>query len=219
MIKHGAHDELRKPFEAAELTARVAAAARVKSLQDELRRRNIELDLLSRTDPLTGVHNRRHVDEQMGFISSAARRHGQDVSVLMCDIDHFKAINDAHGHAAGDMVLTAIVGRFRACLRTEDVLGRWGGEEFIIVCPFTDLPGATVAAERVRTRVADTPVAIPECEPMSVTVSVGCASGRGEAPDSLVRRADAALFAAKEAGRNLVRTAPAEPPTSPGVDG
>ena len=128
-LRQGAHDYLRKPFEPSELIARVRAALRLKAVQDELRRRNAELERVSRTDPLTGIHNRRHMDELLHKLLSAARRHEQSVAVVMIDIDHFKQVNDSTGHAAGDRVLQVVAQRLTSVLRVEDELGRWGGEE------------------------------------------------------------------------------------------
>ena len=138
-LRLGAHDYLRKPFEPSELIARVRAALRLKAVQDELRRRNAELERVSRTDPLTEIHNRRHMDELLHKLLSSARRHEQSLAVAMIDIDHFKQINDSKGHAAGDRVLQVVARRLTSVLRVEDELGRWGGEEFIALLPITDL--------------------------------------------------------------------------------
>ena len=126
-LRLGAHDYLRKPFEPSELLARVHAAVRNKALQDELRLRNAELELASRTDALTGLHNRRHLEEQLQRLAAE----GDRLSVLVCDIDRFKQVNDTRGHAAGDEVLRVVAGRLRAAARPGDVPGRWGGEEFL----------------------------------------------------------------------------------------
>ena len=137
-LRLGAHDYLRKPFEANELMARVSAALRTKWLQDELRTRNAELDRVSRIDMLTNIYNRRHLDEHLRSVISAARRHDRTIGVLLVDIDHFKDVNDEHGHLAGDAVLREVAARLQAAMRTEDALGRWGGEEFLAV--LTDTP-------------------------------------------------------------------------------
>ena len=205
-LRLGAHDYLRKPFEPAELLARVSAAYRVKSLQDELRQRNAELDAMSRTDALTGLPNRRHLQEHLVATGSAARRHGQHVGILMVDVDHFKRVNDKVGHDGGDRVLRAVASRVSAACRTEDVAGRWGGEEFLIVAPLTDREGVESLGERVRSGVAASPVQVG-AEHLDVTVSVGAASGDGDI-DVLVRQADAALYEAKAAGRDRVVTSP-----------
>jgi diguanylate cyclase (GGDEF)-like protein len=208
-LRLGAHDYLRKPFEPAELLARVSAAHRVKTLQDQLRQRNAELDAMSRTDALTGMPNRRHMQDQLLATGSAMMRHGQQIGILMVDVDHFKAVNDSVGHGGGDKVLRAVAQRVTACCRTEDVAGRWGGEEFLVVCPFTDREAVAALGERIRAKVADESVPLDDGLTLVVTVSVGAASGSGDI-DTLVRRADTALYAAKDAGRDCVVTAVAD---------
>jgi len=209
----GAHDYLRKPFEPSELLARVHAALRTKRLhdelrqrQEELRQRNEELDLVSRTDALTGLHNRRHLEERLDELASLLRRHGGELSVLMVDVDRFKRINDEHGHATGDAVLRTLAARLRDAIRAEDVPGRWGGEEFLVLLPATGQEGAGAAGERVRLAVASPPFPVATGT-LEVTVSVGAASGAASGWEGLVRRADAALYEAKAGGRNQVVTA------------
>jgi diguanylate cyclase (GGDEF)-like protein len=209
-LRLGAHDYLRKPFEASELLARVSAALRVKSLQDELRRRNLELDHMSRTDALTGLHNRRHLEERLGEFVSLARRHGEELAAAMIDLDHFKRINDTAGHPAGDAVLRVTAERLRGILRAEDVLGRWGGEEFLALLPRTDAAGAQLAAERMRQAVGGQPIQLPEGGEIRVTASIGVATGVDEGAAGLVQRADGALYEAKAAGRDRVVVAPAD---------
>jgi two-component system cell cycle response regulator len=203
-LRLGAHDYLRKPFEASELLARVSAALRVKSLQDELRRRNLELDRMSRTDALTGLCNRRHLEERFGEFVSLARRHGEDLAAAMIDLDHFKRINDSAGHPAGDAVLRVTAERLRGILRAEDVIGRWGGEEFLALLPRTDTAGARLAAERMRQAVADQPIPLPEGGEVQVTASIGAAAGVEDGAADLIGRADVALYEAKASGRNRV---------------
>jgi two-component system cell cycle response regulator len=204
-LEHGAHDYLRKPFDENELLARVRAAHRVKTLQDELRLRNGELAVMSRTDPLTGLWNRRYVEEQLPGAESLARRHGTPLSAIMIDIDHFKMINDTVGHAGGDVVLTEVARRLKGCVRTEDLLARWGGEEFLAVLPLGGPEGAMSLAERIRTAVSAEPVVLNRGQGLTVTVSAGCASlVGGEGISAMVARADAALYEAKGAGRNRV---------------
>ena len=205
-LRLGAHDYLRKPFESSELIARVSAAARVKALQDELRRRNAELDVIGRTDALTGLFNRRHIEERLNEVASTARRHGFTFGVVMLDIDHFKNVNDTVGHAGGDTVLREFATRTRRVLRQEDIPGRWGGEEFLLVLPHTDLEGIAKLGERVRAAVAAEPFALDDGGQLAVTVSCGGAVGEGFEPEELVKRADAALYEAKESGRNRVVT-------------
>ncbi|MGD1032803.1 MAG: diguanylate cyclase [Candidatus Dormibacteria bacterium] len=205
-LRLGAHDYLRKPFEANELMARVSAALRTKELQDELRRRNAELDRVSRIDMLTNIYNRRHLDEHLRRAISGARRHGRTVGVLLVDIDHFKDVNDQHGHLAGDAVLKEVAARLQGAIRTEDALGRWGGEEFIAV--LTDTPGEAIGvlAERMRQAIASTPFVLDDGTRIRVTVSIGHTAGTEDA-EVLVHRSDDALYVAKEAGRNQVAAA------------
>lgn len=201
----GAHDYLRKPFEPAELLARIGGAVRIKRLQDELRIRNAQLDMLSRIDGLTGLYNRRHIDEQLHKEFSTARRHQQPLAILMLDIDHFKLINDREGHPAGDVVLQEFAARVLAVTRVGDVVGRWGGEEFIIIAPQTNIGDAMTLGERVRAAVSDRPIDLGD-HTISFTVSIGCAVGLGT-PSELIGDADAALYRSKAEGRNRVTEA------------
>ncbi|MDQ1372804.1 MAG: two-component system, cell cycle response regulator, partial [Actinomycetota bacterium] len=205
-LRLGAHDYLRKPFEPAELLARVSAALRVKRLQDELRIRNSELEAASRTDALTGLPNRRHMQEQLTSAASAAVRHDHSIAVLMVDVDHFKSVNDRLGHAGGDHVLRRIALCLATACRAEDVAGRWGGEEFLVVSPATDIEGASALAERIRASAAAEMISIDGEEQLAVTVSVGVAVGSDDI-DAIVRDADTALYEAKAAGRNQVVSA------------
>ncbi|MGO8686490.1 MAG: diguanylate cyclase [Candidatus Dormibacteria bacterium] len=204
-LRLGAHDYLRKPFEANELMARVSAALRTKELQDELRRRNAELDRVSRIDMLTSIYNRRHLDEHLRRTISGARRHGRMVGVLLVDIDHFKDVNDQHGHLAGDAVLKEVAARLQSALPAEGALGRWGGEEFMAV--LTGIPAASISiiAERMRRAIASPPVFLDDGTSIPVTVSIGYICGDDHA-EKLVSRADDAMYAAKAGGRNRVET-------------
>jgi diguanylate cyclase (GGDEF)-like protein len=206
-LRLGAHDYLRKPFEPAEVIARVSAAVRVKELQDDLRARNAELDRIARSDPLTGLANRRHLDEQLAAHAASAARHHHELSVAVVDIDNFKSVNDTFGHNAGDTVLREVARRIAVSARVEDIVGRWGGEEFIVILPHCGVEGATVVSERIRRAVAASPVRAEHGIAIPVTVSVGCTGGTDEVA---VERADAALYAAKKGGRN--RTVVLEPP-------
>jgi diguanylate cyclase (GGDEF)-like protein len=205
-LRLGAHDYLRKPFEANELMARVSAALRTKWLQDELRTRNAELDRVSRIDMLTNIYNRRHLDEHLRRVISAARRHDRTVGVLIVDIDHFKEVNDERGHLAGDVVLREVAARLQQAMRTEDALGRWGGEEFLAVLTDTPPEGIRIMAERLRQVIAAAPFILEDGSRIGVTVSVGHTYGTEDA-EVLVHRADDALYVAKAEGRNRVAAA------------
>jgi two-component system, cell cycle response regulator len=207
-LRLGAHDYLKKPFEASELIARVSAAVRMKRLQDELRARNTELDLVSRTDALTGLPNRRQLAERLAEMGSTSSRHGRPLGVLMLDIDHFKHINDSAGHESGDCVLREFADRLRRLPRLEDVVGRWGGEEFLALLPDTELEGARLFAQRVIDAIAREPFRLADGTSFDITVSVGCAVDIAPDAEKLVARADAALYEAKAAGRNRLVCAP-----------
>ena len=175
------------------------------------RLRERELEVLIGTDPLTGVANRRVFFERLDAELARSRRHGNALSLLMVDVDHFKSINDRHGHQVGDVVLADIATGLRDTLRTADVVARYGGEEFSIILPETGLEEATRAAERVRAAIAAHrfPVAAGAVQ---VTVSVGVACMQPEeAADQLVFRADAALLDAKRSGRDRVTLAAPAP--------
>jgi two-component system, cell cycle response regulator len=201
-LRAGAHDYLKKPFEPAELLARVGGAVRIKRLQDELRERNAQLDALSRIDGLTGLFNRRHLDEQLRSECNTARRHDQPLSILMLDIDHFKLVNDTEGHPAGDRVLQEFALRLKASVRAACIVGRWGGEEFLVIAPQTDIGAAEMLGERIRAAIAGRPVDLGG-HSIAITVSIGCAVGVTP-PVDLVKHADAALYRSKAEGRNRV---------------
>jgi two-component system, cell cycle response regulator len=212
-LERGAHDYVRKPVEPVELDARIRTALRLRALREELARRNAELEELARTDVLTGLANRRHAQAALQSTVASARRHGRDVSVVLLDVDRFKSVNDALGHAAGDEVLRHVADVLAAELRTEDLAARWGGEEFLILLPDVPADGAATTAERLRSAVAAEPSspAVP-----GVTASFGWATWNGvESVEALVARADDALYAAKDAGRNRVVAAAVV--TSPGA--
>ncbi len=179
-------------------------AARYVARGDEEGRQLEELARLARRDPLTGVPNRRAFEEELAREVARAARSGAPLSVVALDLDRFKAVNDGHGHAAGDAVLGAVVERAAASLRAGDLLARTGGEELAAILPATDLEGAREAAERIRARIEAAPVQAAGLA-LRVTASLGCAQ---LAPDedgpALAARADARLYDAKRAGRNRV---------------
>ena len=157
---------------------------------------------MAATDPLTGLANRRSLNERLVSSIGLVERHAQPLTVLLLDIDGFKPINDRHGHAAGDAVLVSLAALMSEQLRVSDHLGRWGGEEFLVLAPSTALSAAAELGERIRSAVAAQ--RFPHGEP--VTVSVGIAQAQaGETPEQLVSRADLALYEAKRSGRNQVR--------------
>ena len=202
-LERGAHDYVRKPVDPVELVARIRTALRLRALHDELARRNAELEQLARTDVLTGLANRRHADDHLRATIAGARRHHRDLSAVLVDIDKFKAVNDLHGHAAGDAVLREIARRLCAGLREEDLAARWGGEEFLLLLP--DSPDATTVCERLRESIAERPVNVHGLLELNVSASFGWAPWSGdETGEALIGRADVALYAAKAGGRDRV---------------
>lgn len=193
-----------------ELTLRVHALLQRKHLHDSLRRNLRDGLQAAVTDPLTGLFNRRYVDYHLTRMRDQSTAAGSELAVMMIDIDHFKAINDTHGHAAGDRVLVALAGRLRDNLRAVDLVARIGGEEFLIALPRTTAAQAQRAANRLRNLVNQSPFDLGEAlPPVRVTISVGVALS-GEASDNekdtgqICHLADAALYRAKSAGRDRV---------------
>ena len=206
-LRRGALDLLIEPVIPAELVARVRAAARTKTLQDELMGQTRRLETMLHEDPLTGLFNRRYVLTRLAGLISGARRHGRPLSVAMIDVDHFKRVNDEHGHDVGDAALVATTIALRDRLRAEDELGRLGGEEFLALLPDVGQDAAAVVAESLRASVEAVRTRLDGLE-IAVTVSVGWATWDGEeTAEQLIKRADNALLSAKRQGRNAVEGA------------
>jgi diguanylate cyclase (GGDEF)-like protein len=179
--------------------------ARLRGRREQLIRLNTELARLAAIDPVTGLRNRRAIGEYLHDALSAARRHDHILSVLVVDIDHFKTINDTLGHRSGDAVLEHAARVLDGALRTEDAIGRWGGEEFLIVLPSTDEDGALRATERLRQALARDQPAEARSHQLVVTMTIGVAEWHHEEMDELVSRADSALYLGKAAGRDTVQ--------------
>ena len=183
------------------------SALRLKAGADSLRTSNLLLQDAVCRDGLTGIFNRRHLDEQLVAMGSLAERHKRSLGVLMIDIDRFKSINDAYGHPVGDDVLSGVAALLAKQARVEDVVGRYGGEEFLFLLPDTDIAGAFKLAERTRAIVEGATFPAGRAENIGVTVSIGCAAQVGGDIESLVAAADRALYEAKTSGRNTSRLA------------
>ncbi len=202
-LEAGANDYIIKPFNQAELRVRLRNGRQLVELHDELISAREALRTQAMVDPLTEVWNRRAFMDLAAKALSRAGRIGAPTSALMIDIDHFKRVNDEHGHAAGDVTIRAVADRVKDVLRTGDHLARYGGEEFVVLLPDCRAPGAYAVAERVRRAVQRAPVTF-DGGALEVTISVGAATGpeSRESLEELVSRADGALYAAKNAGRN-----------------
>jgi diguanylate cyclase (GGDEF)-like protein len=180
----------------------------MEAANQTLKTLNEQLDRLAKADPLTGCANRRHFQERLQAELDRTGRYGHECSLLLIDIDFFKQVNDRHGHAAGDEVLRHLVRIVQEQLRTEDELGRMGGEEFAVLLPETGQANAVVVAERIRHTIETTPSRFQGAQ-IPLTASVGVASWNppSEPADALLQRADVAMYEAKKAGRNRVAVA------------
>lgn len=203
----GVNDYILTPIDQMELRARTRSQIRRWRYQQALRSSYEETVTAALHDPLTGLFNRRYVTRHLDQLLQNTCEDGSPLAALTFDIDHFKAINDTHGHQAGDEVLVEVARRVSAVFRTADMVARMGGEEFVVILPEVNDQRALVLAERLRASIADKPFAISgEVGQVKITVSVGAAVTRdaAEKPEDLLVRADEALYAAKNAGRNRV---------------
>ncbi|HEY6258615.1 MAG TPA: PleD family two-component system response regulator [Xanthobacteraceae bacterium] len=205
-LEIGVNDYLVRPFDKNEMLARVRTQIRKKRYTERLRD-NVQLSIeMAITDALTGLYNRRYMETHVGTLVDQALSRGKPLSVLILDIDYFKSINDTHGHDAGDDVLQDFAIRIRKSIRGIDLACRYGGEEFVVVMPETDMAVATMVAERLRRRIASEPFSIQKgARTIEVTISIGIAAlGPNDNAAAVVKRADQALYRAKRDGRNRV---------------
>ncbi len=206
-LEIGVNDYLMRPIDKNELLARARTQVRKRRYTERLRdsvQMSIEMAI---TDVLTGLFNRRYMESHLATLIEQAKSRGKPLTALVLDIDYFKAINDSHGHDAGDDVLREFALRIRRSIRGIDLACRYGGEEFVIVMPETDMAVAAMVAERLRRRIAADPFAIQQgARSIPVTISIGIAGvrGRDDSAAALLKRADQALYRAKRDGRNRV---------------
>jgi two-component system cell cycle response regulator len=203
----GANDYLIRPVDRNELLARVRTQIRRKRLQERLRKNYDRGITLALTDELTGLYNRRYLFAHLNEVLGRMAEGGNETALMLFDIDHFKQVNDRFGHPAGDEVLRDLAARAMRQVRSVDLVGRLGGEEFVVVMPETSLSGAVVVAERLRVAVADEPFILQDNGgklPITVSVGIAVTGKTTDTLESLLKRADEALYAAKNAGRNRV---------------
>jgi two-component system cell cycle response regulator len=206
-LEIGVNDYLTRPIDKNELLARARSQVRKRRYTERLRD-NVQISIeMAITDALTGLFNRRYMENHLDTLVEQAGARGKPLAVLVLDIDYFKSVNDTHGHDAGDDVLRDFALRIKRSIRGIDLACRYGGEEFVIVMPETDMAVAAMVAERLRRRIAAEPFAINQGQrSIPVTLSIGIASLRGQNDNaaSLLKRADQALYRAKRDGRNRV---------------
>ena len=206
-LEIGVNDYLIRPIDKNELLARTRTQVKRKRYTERLRD-NVQMTVeMAITDALTGLHNRRYMETHLSTLVDQAASRGKPMSVLILDIDFFKSVNDTYGHDAGDDVLREFAVRLRKSIRNIDLACRFGGEEFVVVMPETDMGVATTVAERLRRRIATEPFPIQqEMQLLDVTISIGIAGlhGADDNAAAVLKRADQALYRAKRDGRNRV---------------
>ena len=202
----GVNDFISRPIERNELKARVRTQIRRHRYAMELRQSVNNSIAQAVTDDLTGLYNRRYFDRHLNVLLGKAQEQERNLAVMILDIDHFKSVNDTYGHDVGDVVLREFSARVKRNIRGVDLACRFGGEEFVVLMPDTDVSNAEMIAERVRQSIGEKPFEIKAQRPLTVTVSVGVSlnESMADTPESLIKRADLALYRAKREGRNRV---------------
>lgn len=202
-LESGVDDYVCKTMHRQEIIARLDCGVRVLQAQKLLEINQKQLLFKVQHDALTGIYNRAYLFEILPKVVATAQRYNTRLSVILCDVDYFKAVNDRYGHLAGDRVLKAVAKRMSQFLRSPDLVARYGGEEFVVILPHTALSEAKLVAEKLRMQIAELPVVLAENEHCAVTASFGVAELQPfESIDSILQRADAMMYQSKHEGRN-----------------
>ncbi|MFW0777224.1 MAG: PleD family two-component system response regulator [Rickettsiales bacterium] len=206
-LELGINDYLMVPIDRNEMTARVRTQIRRKRYQEALKSNYQQSVSMAVTDGLTGLYNRHYLNTHLDNMVSQSLKNGKSLALMIMDMDHFKEVNDTHGHDAGDMVLKRLAELIIEASRSTDLAARFGGEEFVILMPESDPQDALAGAERMREMVESAEFAIGNGETLKKTISIGVASLHpdGDSGESLLKRADEALYSAKHSGRNMVK--------------
>lgn len=207
-LSSGADEYLIKPFDPRELLARVAIGERIINLEAQLNEAHRKMEIFAMQDELTGLFNRRSISQSGSAELDLAKRKSRPLSLILLDVDFFKIINDSYGHTTGDVVLRHLAKILNQNQRNYDHIGRWGGEEFIVILPDTTTSEAIKVAERLRLSIAESKIMLDSGETFSITASLGVSSSTDSTItfDHLVASADTALYQAKHSGRNRVCT-------------